>query len=94
MNLIYVNRLRRLPFVLLSWVLLSLALVAHAGIEDGVVDQNQLGDKYSPLKQINRSNVTNLEKAWEYHTGDLPPNEPGLTSFQDQPSLIEGNLVV
>ena len=37
----------------------------------------------------------NLELAWEYHTGDAPP--PGLknvlVAFEDQPSLIEGNLV-
>lgn len=27
--------------------------------------------KYSPLDQINASNVGNLEKVWEYHTGDM-----------------------
>lgn len=73
---------------------LILAPLVHAGIEDGIVDQNQQGDKFSPLKQIHRGNVKNLQVAWEYHTGDLPPDKPGLTSFQDQPSLIEGNLVV
>ncbi|MFW2276072.1 membrane-bound PQQ-dependent dehydrogenase, glucose/quinate/shikimate family [Burkholderia orbicola] len=29
--------------------------------------------RYSPLGQINTSNVTKLKVAWVYHTGDLPP---------------------
>ncbi|MGH9769074.1 MAG: hypothetical protein ACREAB_16725 [Blastocatellia bacterium] len=29
------------------------------------------GMKYSPLAQINRSNVRRLQVAWTYHTGDL-----------------------
>lgn len=77
---------------------LGLALLpgmALATAPASVVDQHQLGTKYSPLKQINKSNVTQLELAWEYRTGDGAHPKPGsLTSFQDQPSLIEGNLVV
>ncbi|MEE2732061.1 MAG: pyrroloquinoline quinone-dependent dehydrogenase [Pseudomonadota bacterium] len=62
---------------------------------NSVVDQLQLGTKYSSLKQITKDNVTQLGVAWEYHTGDGREPKPGsLTSFQDQPSLIEGNLVV
>jgi len=53
----------------------------------------KFGTKYSPLSQVNRDNVSRLEKAWEYHTGDLPAG-PGLTAFQDEPLLIEGNLIV
>ncbi|MCG8312588.1 MAG: pyrroloquinoline quinone-dependent dehydrogenase, partial [Pseudomonadales bacterium] len=57
--------------------------------------QHQLGTKYSPLKKISKANVAQLEVAWEYHTGDGAHPKPGsLTSFQDQPSMIEGNLVV
>lgn len=60
-----------------------------------VVDQLQLGTKYSSLSQITKENVANLTVAWEYNTGDGANPKPGsLTSFQDQPSLIEGNLVV
>ena len=59
-------------------------------------DQHQTGAKYSPLAQINRDNVTDLELAWEYHTGDVPPEDTTdtLIAFEDQPSLIAGNLVV
>ncbi|MGH8168723.1 MAG: membrane-bound PQQ-dependent dehydrogenase, glucose/quinate/shikimate family, partial [Woeseiaceae bacterium] len=33
--------------------------------------------RFSPLTQINRTNVANLERAWEYRTGDLPENRWG-----------------
>ncbi|MDQ2634791.1 MAG: PQQ-binding-like beta-propeller repeat protein [Pseudomonadota bacterium] len=31
--------------------------------------------RYSPLTQINKDNVGQLEKIWEFRTGDLPENE-------------------
>ena len=55
--------------LLLAAVMTALA----ASAAESVVDQHQLGTKYSPLTQINKNNVANLELAWEYHTGDLPP---------------------
>lgn len=72
----------------------ALALSVHAS--PAQTDQHQLGTKYSPLSQITRDNVANLELAWEFHTGDLPENiDPmSLVAFEDQPSLIDGNLVV
>lgn len=73
----------------------ALALPLGTVASESMVDQLQLGTKYSPLKQITKDNVASLEVAWEYHTGDGAHPKPGsLTSFQDQPSLIEGNLVV
>ncbi len=75
---------------------LLLALSAPpAGAALSQTDQHQLGDKFSPLAQINRENVAGLELAWEYHTGEVPPETTeSLIAFEDQPSLIEGNLVV
>jgi len=63
---------------------------------DSAGDQYQEVTKYSPLKQINTSNVANLGLAWEYHTGEVPPKKAinSLIAFEDQPSLIDGNLVV
>lgn len=62
---------------------------------DSPVDQHQLGDKFSPLRQINRDNVAQLQLAWEYHTGEVPAETTeSLVAFEDQPSLVEGNLVV
>ncbi len=60
------------------------------------VNTHQSGAKFSHLDQINRGNISQLELAWEYHTGDLPPADMDgkLIAFEDQPSLIDGNLVV
>ncbi len=73
--------------------LLSLESAAQAAHPE--TDQHQTGDKYSPLAQINRGNVAGLELAWEYHTGDLPEDTTeSLIAFEDQPSLVAGNLLV
>ncbi len=76
-------------------VLLALA-AAQAAAAPTNVDQHQLGTKYSALQQINRDNVSRLEPAWEFHTGDTPPADTADTmiAFEDQPSLVAGNLVV
>lgn len=72
--------------------LMSAALCASAADPD----VHQLGTKYSALKQINAANVAKLERAWEYHTGEVPPKDTknSLIAFEDQPSLIDGNLVI
>lgn len=48
------------------------------------------GTRYSPLNQINRSNVADLEVAWEYHTGHLEkaPQIAPLVGFQATPILL------
>ncbi len=73
-------------------ILIGTAFCANAADPD----VHQLGTKYSPLTQINAGNVGQLELAWEYHTGEVPPKEAGmaLIAFEDQPSMIEGNLVI
>jgi glucose dehydrogenase len=68
--------------------LLSLALAATAGgpkkpatSDWPVYGGNSAGDRYSPLAQINRSNVTKLKLAWTYDT-----HEPG--GLQTNPLII------
>lgn len=83
--------------ILYGCLLLGLTAVqhpAHAG--QSVVDQNQTGARYSPLKQITADNVANLEVAWKYHSGEVPPKDPkgSLIAFEDHPSMIDGNLIV
>lgn len=56
--------------------------------------QRQMGLKYSPLTQINAGNVQDLTLAWEYHTGEMSTSKTSLDAFEDEPSLIDGNLVV
>nr|WP_255558562.1 pyrroloquinoline quinone-dependent dehydrogenase [Zhongshania aquimaris] len=74
----------------------SLLLMASSGFTSSEEDQHQFGSKYSPLKQINTGNIANLEQAWEYRTGEVIPEDLTdlLIAFEDQPSMIEGNLVV
>lgn len=76
--------------------LIAAAVTQPLRAGESAVDQHQLGTKYSPLKQINKENVANLQQAWEYHTGDLVPKDlkNAFVAFEDQPSLIEGSLVV
>ena len=83
-----------LPFErVFQHLLVVLVLLTWAGVAVEKVEASDASTKYSPLDQINRNNVANLEEAWRYHTGDMP-EEGKFTSFQDQPSLIDGNLIV
>src|SRR5512132_490247 len=46
------------------------------------------GSRYSPLTQINRSNVGQLQVAWQFDPGEVPPN----SRFQAQPIVVDGIL--
>lgn len=55
---------------------------------------NKAGNRYSPLKQINLSNVSRLKVAWEYDAARLPegasPRRP--MEIQCQPIVVKGVL--
>src|SRR5580692_2249440 len=55
---------------------------------------DQAGTKYSPLNQINRSNVSKLKLAWEWKTGEAPLSEFKTTpgNFEVTPIMIGGVL--
>jgi quinoprotein glucose dehydrogenase len=72
----------------------TLLFVTFQGRAADVADQRQLGAKFSPLQQITRDNVQNLQLAWEYHTGETNHDKKVLDAFEDEPTLIDGNLVV
>lgn len=59
-----------------------------------VYGNDDAGTRYSTLNQINRQNVSLLEVAWEYHTGDASDGSDGLqpTTFQATPILVDGVL--
>jgi quinoprotein glucose dehydrogenase len=46
------------------------------------------GTRYSSLTQINRSNVSRLQVAWQFDPGEGPPN----SRFQAQPIVVNGIL--
>lgn len=48
------------------------------------------GSQYSPLEQINKSNIAQLKVAWEFATGDADPD--GKTQIQCNPIVINGIL--
>lgn len=52
------------------------------------------GTRYSPAKQIDRSNVGELKVAWTYRTGALPFDEDldHKAAFEATPILIDGKL--
>jgi quinoprotein glucose dehydrogenase len=49
---------------------------------------DQDGARYSPLRQINRANVRNLQVAWTYHTGDMDPARN--TTLECSPLVVDG----
>jgi quinoprotein glucose dehydrogenase len=63
-------------------------------VAESLASEHQLGRKYSPLAQINAKNVDDLQLAWEYHTGELNKGNKSLDAFVDEPTLVEGNLVI
>jgi quinoprotein glucose dehydrogenase len=54
------------------------------------------GQRFSPLSQINTSNVESLKVAWTYRTGDAyaPPSGSKSTQFEATPIYVDGTLVL
>lgn len=51
------------------------------------------GQRYSPLTQINASNVGELKEVWRYQTGDVKqPNDVGETTYQVTPLKVGNSL--
>ena len=54
------------------------------------------GLKYSPLKQIDKSNVASLKLAWTFHTGEISDGKTLLTrtAFEATPLVVDGVMYV
>jgi quinoprotein glucose dehydrogenase len=52
------------------------------------------GSRYSPLAQIDKSNVAELKVAWEYHTGDVSDGGDGRrkSAFEATPIVADGSM--
>ncbi len=87
------RRRRVLRGSVVSVLMLAVAM-ASAQAAESFTNERQMGTKYSPLKQINAGNVKSLQKAWEYHTGEVSHDSHVLDAFEDEPSLIDGNLII
>src|SRR5258707_12209060 len=68
-------------------VVTALAAMLSAQSDWPVYGHDDGGMRYSPLKQINAGNVSKLQRAWTYHTGEL-----SSTAFETTPLVIGGVL--
>lgn len=52
------------------------------------------GSRFSPLAQINRTNVQQLKMAWIYDTGDVSDDakHPRRSGFETAPIMVDGTL--
>lgn len=53
---------------------------------------SQHGLQYSPLSQINKTNVGDLEIAWQFRTGETGEDLEEPFAFQTNPLLVDGRL--
>src|SRR5712692_3272102 len=86
-------------FGLLVIVYVALAGSAARGQAPGNTEWPNYGNdpggmRYSPLAQINRENVSKLEVAWIFHTGDISDGGGGRkrSGFETTPILVDGTL--
>src|SRR5262249_31546103 len=88
----------KITSLLLTALLLAgcLHAVRHDPIEIGEwpgYGNDPGGTRYSPLTQIDRDNVTNLQIAWTYRTGEVGGVAPGgHTAFEATPLMVGGML--
>lgn len=69
----------------------DVTVIPAAGVDHGA-------QRYSPLKQINRSNVDQLQVAWTHRHGDVypvkfPNFELRASAFEGSPLLVEGLMI-
>jgi quinoprotein glucose dehydrogenase len=59
--------------------------------------RDALGSRWSPLAEINRENVTRLQPAWTYHTGETSPElapRRRKRALEVTPLVIDGRMYV
>jgi glucose dehydrogenase len=73
-----------------------LAIAAFAQTDWPMYGHDPGGMRFSPLKQIDSENVNRLERAWTYHTGEMPaisgPRGQRQTAFETTPLVVNGVL--
>jgi quinoprotein glucose dehydrogenase len=89
------------------WLLVFGATVPAAGqsgrapsVNDGewrAYGRDALGSRWSPLAEITRENVSRLEPAWTYHTGETAPEFQGKRrqrSLEVTPLVADGRMFI
>ncbi len=82
-------------------IAVALAMPAVGGAQDTSAQwpsygNDPGGERYSPIDQINRSNVSQLKVAWTYHTGDVSDgtHTKRKTSFENTPIVVDGTMYI
>ena len=90
---------RRLPLFVFSLLLPALAAAQsqhNSATDTGwpTYGNDPGGTRYSPAKQIDRNNVSQLKVAWTFRTGALPHDEEldHKAAFEATPILVDGKL--
>jgi quinoprotein glucose dehydrogenase len=78
--------------ILAGLLLSSAALRAQSPGEWTAYGHDALGTRFSPLTQITRDNVTRLEVAWTYRTGEVDANTRQPTKLEATPLMVDGTL--
>src|ERR1700758_4456996 len=65
-----------------------------AGTHRAATGRGPASQRYSPLAQIRKDNVSQLTPLWTYHSGDLSKGDKnhGGTALQVTPLIIDGTL--
>ena len=88
---------------LLALIVSSTSLTAcatHNAATDRAADEwpaygrDAMGSRFSPLSEINRSNVGKLTVAWTYHTGEPLPTAQRKRSLEVTPIVVNGVMYI
>src|SRR5689334_1240087 len=96
------NRMRGWGIALISaWLIACLPRAAFAADPARAGEwPNYANDpgaqRYSPLDQINRDNVSRLKVAWVYHTGEVSNGgeQRSKTGFENTPIVVDGTMYI
>ena len=73
--------------------LAMMASAAQAADQWTAYGHDATGQRFSPLNQIDRTNVTRLKVAWTFHTGDIANGSKSPRSgFETTPLYVDGRL--
>lgn len=80
----------------LNWLAAFLICITLSAQEWPFYAGDAGGEKYSPMKDINRDNVAKLRPAWIFHTTDVSDGTrwPTRSAFESTPLVIDGVMYV
>src|SRR4051812_9775551 len=85
--------MRRFAWLMTPVLLAASVLTAAQDGDWAAYGRDAGGERFSPLDQIRVANVSALEVAWTYHTGDaFTPAQGRATAFEATPLVADGLL--